>query len=150
MGMDARKRSLQSTLKITRKSVVTQLCLLVFNVFGVAFNAYWAYKAHGDPSVSLISCGIGIGAFLSNGLWTLAIICRDWGDISIAKDEIRYIEQIEIREEIDEDKKMYAASKKNFDTIVAGYQMEMDRLRAALAVSNKIAESELNLPSDTQ
>lgn len=139
--MEGNKKHLEWSIKFTTKNLIAQLLLLAFNIGGVLFNAWCLYKGE-IPSAAAAS-GIGLGAFASNGLWTLGFICKIWGEIRQEKTELKFIREIELKENLDEDRKMYLACKNNFDTIVAGYKIEIERLQSGIKNRDDDAKSRL-------
>lgn len=139
--MEGNKKHLQWSIEFTTKSLIAQLLLLAFNIGGILFNVWWLHKSAitGDD----ISFGIGLGAFSSNALWTLGFICKIWGEIRQEKTELKFIREIELKENLDEDRKMYLACKNNFDTILAGYKIELERLQAENKKRNDEAANRL-------
>lgn len=142
MGWTAgRKRTLEWSIKFTIKSTLTQLFLLIFNICGIVWNFWWAFTSTGASNISLIGYGIGMGAFLSNALWTLAIVFKGWSEIRSEKAELKYLTELEIKEEMHEDRKMYKDAHNIFETTLAQYQDEIDRLKKDAEAFRKLGRS---------
>ena len=109
--IEARIKSLEFSIKLTKKAMVAQISLMIVNISGCAWNAYWIHNSYTD----LAWFGFGIGAFTSNLLWTLFFIFRYWEEISSDKTELRYLNQLEDKEYINEDMKYYRDARKVYE-----------------------------------
>jgi len=131
--IEGRKKSLQSSIKFTIKALAAQMGLVVLNAAGIAWNFYCAHKA--APGDSLFAFGFGMGAFTSNLLWTLGFVAKYYGEIKGEKAELKYITEIEIKEEIFNDREMYKNSSQVFESNIQHYKEQNEHLREKLAES---------------
>lgn len=118
--MEIRKSSLEWSIKFTTKGLYAQSGLLVLNTAGIIWNGYWAFK---DPRFIY---GFGMGAFLSNFLWTASVCARWFSDIKIDKLELKFIRELEAKEHINDDRKDYKEAKERYERMA----LELARQRA--------------------
>lgn len=107
--MEMRKSSLEWSIKFTSKGLCAQMGLLALNFAGIAWNGYWLYKE------GYAASGIGLGAFISNSLWTFFTALKWYGDIREDKHELKRIIEMEDKEKLNVDKKDYLEAKERYD-----------------------------------
>lgn len=137
MWTNGRKTSLEWSIKFTRKAMACQTGMLVINLGGIAWNWYWIDVVTANPTLGHLAWfGFGMGAFVSNFMWTFAQVARYWSDIKSEKRELEYITQLEIKEEIQNDRKLYKDGKETYEALIQKYQTEIAGLQ-----KNKLSES---------
>jgi hypothetical protein len=104
-----RMKSLQWSIKFTQKALAAQLGLLLFNIAGIVWNAWWWYK---EPNFGL---GFGCGAFTANTLWTACMCAKYYGDIKGEKHELKFINELDLKEKLHEDREYYQKARKTYE-----------------------------------
>lgn len=127
--MESEKKSLNSNIKLTKNGLFGQFALLIVNVIGILFNIYILKNNSSSQWLYFVANGFGIGAFLSNLLWTLAFTGKLFSDINNYKYQLRYIEELELKENIKGDIEMYQQSKRNYDSLADDYRKALDELQ---------------------
>ncbi len=127
--IERRKNHLQWSIKFTRKALLSQFGLLLFNIAGISWSIYW-YR---HVTATNLFFGMSIGVFSSNALWTLGFIFKFLGEIKEEKNELKYIREIELRDALDNDRKMYQESKTQYENMCRQYKEILD---AGLQKSN--------------
>lgn len=107
--LEDRKKSLEWSIKFTRKALIAQLSVQAFNLAGVVWNGYWLYKD------SNFGSAFGLGAFISNSLWTLCFCAKYVGEIKDEKRELSFLNELELKEKLNEDREYYKKAKKDYD-----------------------------------
>lgn len=106
-----RKKSLEWSIKFTSKGLACQLGVLLLNVFGMSWNGYFLYYYGTTP----IASGFGLGAFASNFLWTLCQCVKWYGDIKSEKSELKFLNELELKEKLNEDREYYQKARKTYE-----------------------------------
>lgn len=113
------KESTKISIKFTRQVLTCQLGLLLFNILGILWNCYWYSKS---PS-SLFS-GIGLGAFISNSLWTMGYCVTYWMEIREHKRRLNYYDDFELKQNIQKDQIEYKKAREFYETAYANIMQE--------------------------
>ena len=102
-----RKKSLEWSIKFTTKAFGMQMGILFLNVAGLAWNIYWRNNS--------ISSGFGMGMFAGNCIWTLVFAAKYYEEIKNDKRELAFITELEIKENLDEDREYYKKARKTYE-----------------------------------
>lgn len=124
--LEGRKKHLEWSIKFTYKAVASQMTMVVVNVVGIAWNVYWL--RNGDSQKAWF--GFGMGAFSSNLLWTLASAARFWSDLKDDKHELKYLNELELKEQCQDDIKMYKEGRARYEQLIQEYQEALIKLQA--------------------
>lgn len=106
-----RKTSLEWSIKFTRKALFSQLSVQAFNIAGMCWNGWWLMHS----TSGLSSFGFGLGAFMSNTLWTTCFCAKYWGEIRGEQAELRFINELDLKEKLHEDREFYQKARKNYE-----------------------------------
>lgn len=148
--IEGRKNTLEWSIRFTTKAMMCQVGMIFVNIFGIAWNVYWYKYGNGTQNVFF---GFGVGAFSSNTLWTLSFIAKYFSEIREEKHELKYIREIELKEQLGDDRKIYQEAKTQYEQMFRQYQ---EMLAAGLQKSSgsqsyTAGQCDLNLqPASTQ
>ena len=110
--IDGDRKHLEWSIKYTKKALVAQLTVMVVNVVGIVWNAWWLYHA----DTALTGFGFGLGAFVSNTLWTSFFVAKYWGEINHDREQLRYIKKITDDSNLEQDREDYKKAKEFYET----------------------------------
>jgi len=139
--LDGEKKSLECSIKYTKKAMISQICMVVVNVAGIGWNTWWLIYANGSASAGF---GFGLGAFTSNLLWTLCFCCKYWGEIMGDKQHLRFIKEIEMKGKLDEDREEYRKARAFYEK---AYQNIMEEYLKAKPEGAKKLNTEIFNPT---
>lgn len=100
--MESEQRGLKFSIKLNKRACLSQMGLLIFNIAGIFYNVKFGFLFAG-------------GCFASNALWTLCLLVYYFGELKGDKAHLHYIEEIELKEKLEDDKKSYQEAKKRYD-----------------------------------
>ncbi len=124
--LDGDAKHLEWNIKYTRKAMVAQISMLVFNVAGIVWNTWWLL----DPSTtSRGTFGFGLGAFLSNLLWTLTFLCKYYDEIRHDREQLRYIKKITSDSNLEQDREDYKKAKDFYEVTYKNIMEEYIRAK---------------------
>lgn len=104
-------KTIEWSMKYTRKAMVAQVAVQVLNIAGIGWNSFELY--HGlAPSAS----GFGLGAFISNFLWTGCAIAKYYGEYRDEKERLKYYKRLEMEGKIEVDREAYKQAKEFYET----------------------------------
>lgn len=139
--MEGRKNHLEWSVKSTTKALAAQTGMLVLNIAGIGWNLWFALHTQ-NPSFF----NFGIGAFSSNTLWTAGFVARYWCEIRDDKAELKYLRELELKEQLEDDRKIYQGAKEMFENALDSYKKEIERLTQKLASQDQLGSGKKKPP----
>ncbi len=112
------KREVEFSVKLYKKSTAAQGTILIVNLLGIAWNTY-----------ELINLGqgfsaFGLGAFVSNTLWSLGFFAMNYGELRDAKEQQKRFKEWEHKEGYKEAVQLHQYWKKKYEEACEVFKSE--------------------------
>lgn len=120
--LEGRKTHLQWSIKFTYKALAAQVAIVTITIAGIAYNGWWIKYGINLSNTSLVGFGFGLGVFGFNLFWTISSAMRFLSDIRDEKYELRCLNKLELKDEYQDEIKMYKESRAQYEALIRQYQ----------------------------
>lgn len=117
------KNEVEFRLQLYRRSTSIQGGVFMINVLGVAWNSYELMAGHNISS-------FGLGAFLSNLLWTAGFFAMNYGEWRDAKEQQKRLKEWEKDEEYKQAVQMHHEFKKKYEEALNVMNKHLEEVNA--------------------